>query len=132
MKVQRPLTRDRYRASYLPAGGDHTDPLAQLAKVYLFENGTTPDGSYTKIIYGPSGPEGKSRVVTVLDGEGGDYPSPSLSFPQEYALPLLQALQEYVDPATPDMTVLQAALDLERARVTQLIDYHLTRYDQRT
>ncbi len=118
--------RDRYRVAYVPAGGDYTDPLARLCRLYLFEKIYEPDGE-TRVIYGPGGPSGSSKSVVVHTDPSEAYPAASLSFPPEFALPMLQAIQDQViNPEPPDTSVLRAQLLIEQKRVDDQLRYFMT------
>ena len=106
--VYRPLAR------VTPPGGDYTDPLAQIYKVYLFRK--TPDGR-TLVIY-DDGPR------SVEYGEGAEYPRPSLVFTPEFAVPLYEALGEALGKNAPtDTTVLREWLECERKRVDDVLQW---------
>jgi hypothetical protein len=103
----------RPRVSLTGPGGDHTDPLQQNYKLYLFRR----LDNATEVIYS-DGP------VPMPFDEGATYPAASLTFPPEYAMPLYQALAKDLGTAVvADASSLQEALNLERNRMDDQLEW---------
>jgi len=105
---------DAYRpqARVIAPGVDYTDPLAQDYRLYVFRK--FPDNT-TQVLY-TNGP------TNVTLEEGDEYPSPSMTIPPEFVIPLYEALGEALGKTGPtDTTVLREWLDAERRRVDDFL-----------
>jgi hypothetical protein len=93
-------------------GGDHTDPLQQRYRVYLFRR--MPGGGEVITSEGPR---------SYADG---DQPTASLDVPVEWWGPLVDAVLAADDrPMPTDAATLSSALDIERRRVDDVLRHYL-------
>ena len=106
------------RVNLVGPGGDHTDPLQQNYKLYLYRK--MMDG-YIEVING-----NKKNTIT----EGTVQPEPSLTIPPEYIGGIIEALLKDQGRGIPnDAATLTEALTIERARVNDVLQHFMGRDD---
>jgi hypothetical protein len=101
-------------ATIVKPGGDHTDPLAQKYGLYLFRRLDTSVEVITS-----AGPRSFAE---------GEPPPASLHVPVEFWSPLVEAIYQADDrPMPTDAATLSKALDVERARVNDVMQHFMGR-----